>query len=96
MQHIDDLLVLEQTEGMAFVSDNLWGTPVTPSAFGGQLVALSLAAAFKTVPENYLARFIDSVDKTKPAIFKVNDQAPGMSSGDGLATQVTGRIGDAC
>ncbi|KAJ1743684.1 hypothetical protein LPJ78_000918 [Coemansia sp. RSA 989] len=56
MQHIDDLLVLEQTEGMAFVSDNLWGTPVTPSAFGGQLVALSLAAAFKTVPENYLAR----------------------------------------
>ncbi|KAI9476949.1 HotDog domain-containing protein [Coemansia mojavensis] len=82
MQHIDDLLVLEQTEGMAFVSDNLWGTPVTPSAFGGQLVALSLAAAFKTVPENYLARslhaqFIDSVDKTKPAIFKVNDQAPG-------------------
>ncbi|KAJ1833042.1 acyl-CoA thioesterase [Coemansia sp. RSA 2711] len=82
MLTIDEMLGLRQIDESTFASTHLWGGPVTPNAFGGQLVALSLAAAFKTVPSNYIARslhtqFIDAVDKTKPATFTVQDYAPG-------------------
>ncbi|KAJ2314458.1 hypothetical protein IWW54_000906 [Coemansia sp. RSA 2705] len=56
MLTIDEMLGLRQIDESTFASTHLWGGPVTPNAFGGQLVALSLAAAFKTVPSNYIAR----------------------------------------
>ncbi|KAJ2135687.1 hypothetical protein IW136_004182, partial [Coemansia sp. RSA 678] len=82
MLDIDKFLGLERVDEWTFSSSQLWGAPATANAFGGQLVALSLGAAFKTVPDNYIARslhtqFMDCVDKTRMATFKVQDNAPG-------------------
>ncbi|KAJ2611486.1 hypothetical protein H4S08_003131 [Coemansia sp. RSA 1365] len=76
MLSIDELLELTLTDTNTFTTERLWGPPTTPNAYGGQLVGLSLAAAFRTVNDNYIARsvhaqFLRSVDKLEPIVFKV-------------------------
>ncbi|KAJ1810594.1 hypothetical protein LPJ75_004201 [Coemansia sp. RSA 2598] len=45
---LDNLLELDQIESGVFVSRRLWGSPAAKNIFGGQLVGLGLAAAFRT------------------------------------------------
>ncbi|KAJ1727823.1 hypothetical protein LPJ61_004377 [Coemansia biformis] len=69
-------------DDQTYVSESLWGSPVSSIVFGGQLAGLSLAAAFKTVDSSYVARsmhiqFIKCVVKVAPVTFKVQDVASG-------------------
>ncbi|KAJ1721735.1 hypothetical protein LPJ53_003771 [Coemansia erecta] len=56
MYTLDDLLDLTQKDDNVFSSRHLWGSPAAPNVFGGQLVGLGLAAAFRTVDDGYIAR----------------------------------------
>ncbi|KAJ1644924.1 hypothetical protein J3B02_002810 [Coemansia erecta] len=56
MVTLDDLLELDQIDTSVFVSRRLWGSPMAKQIFGGQLVGLGLAAAFRTVDQKYISR----------------------------------------
>ncbi|KAJ2707159.1 acyl-CoA thioesterase [Coemansia sp. IMI 203386] len=56
MLTLDNLLELDQIDTNVFVSRTLWGSPAAKNIFGGQLVALGLAAAFRTVDQQYISR----------------------------------------
>ncbi|KAJ1816095.1 DNA repair protein rad14 [Coemansia sp. RSA 2599] len=53
---LDSLLELDQIGSGVFVSRRLWGSPAAKNIFGGQLVGLGLAAAFRTVDQQYISR----------------------------------------